>query len=350
MGPDEHNAVREALDSFSRGDSPPVLAYDLGDARSAVLLRAVSARRALVGAVMVIMDTRAIKADAGGSHQAADAEVAACPRGFRRHAPGHRTERGAGAAPRLQGRLPPRPPAAAPISTKSSATSQTARFRALAAAAPASVKVSAAAAGKPPASALQGAKAPAAAAPAGAKASMQSAVAAKVVAQPAPAGRPHGGPAADPPLRTSVTRESTGPEELTLADSGRIPAPQAHGRHAPPPPPRLVLPERPAVRAGVRGQACARNLAGDRSPARRLAPQPHRPARPAAGASDQGQPAEAVRGAAALQVRRCAQCSAARDAQGGRRQRSRFDDRSSRHHGARGLARSPSGRVAIATP
>src|SRR6202789_3102788 len=66
MGPDEHNAVREAVDSFSSADAPPVLAYDLGDARSAVLLRAVSPRRALVGAIMLVMDTRVIKPDERG--------------------------------------------------------------------------------------------------------------------------------------------------------------------------------------------------------------------------------------------------------------------------------------------
>ena len=66
MGPDEHNAVREAIDSFSGADTPPILAYDLGDGRSAVLLRAVSARRALVGAIMLIMDSRAIKPDERG--------------------------------------------------------------------------------------------------------------------------------------------------------------------------------------------------------------------------------------------------------------------------------------------
>jgi EAL domain-containing protein (putative c-di-GMP-specific phosphodiesterase class I) len=66
MGPDEHNAVREAIDSFSGADTPSVLAYDLGDARSAVLLRAVSARRALVGAIMLIMDSRIIKRDERG--------------------------------------------------------------------------------------------------------------------------------------------------------------------------------------------------------------------------------------------------------------------------------------------
>jgi EAL domain-containing protein (putative c-di-GMP-specific phosphodiesterase class I) len=67
MGPDEHNAVREALDAFSKNTAPLVLAYDLGDARSAVLLRAVNARRALVGAIMIIMDSRVIKQDARGT-------------------------------------------------------------------------------------------------------------------------------------------------------------------------------------------------------------------------------------------------------------------------------------------
>jgi len=66
MGPDEHNAVREALDSFQNPGSPPVLVYDLGDSRSAVLLRAVNGRRAMVGAIMVVVDARAIKQDARG--------------------------------------------------------------------------------------------------------------------------------------------------------------------------------------------------------------------------------------------------------------------------------------------
>jgi EAL domain-containing protein (putative c-di-GMP-specific phosphodiesterase class I) len=66
MGPDEHNAVREALDSFQTPGSPPVLVYDLGDSRSAVLLRAVNAGRAMVGAIMVVMDSRVIKQNARG--------------------------------------------------------------------------------------------------------------------------------------------------------------------------------------------------------------------------------------------------------------------------------------------
>ncbi len=66
MGPDEHNAVREALEAFSKPNGPPALTYDLGDARSAVLLRAVNARRAMVGAVMAIVDTRMVKHDEHG--------------------------------------------------------------------------------------------------------------------------------------------------------------------------------------------------------------------------------------------------------------------------------------------
>jgi len=61
MGPDEHNAVREAFEAFSNANGPPVLDYDLGDSRSAVLFRAVNSRRSLVGAIMIVMDSRGIK-------------------------------------------------------------------------------------------------------------------------------------------------------------------------------------------------------------------------------------------------------------------------------------------------
>ena len=66
MGPDEHKAVRAAMKAFSRPSGPSVLIYDLGDSRSAVLLRAVNGRRAMVGAVMVVMDARVINTDARG--------------------------------------------------------------------------------------------------------------------------------------------------------------------------------------------------------------------------------------------------------------------------------------------
>jgi EAL domain-containing protein (putative c-di-GMP-specific phosphodiesterase class I) len=67
MGPDEHNAVREAVEAFSTAGSPPLLVYDLGDSRSAVLLRAVNGRRSMVGAIMVVMDARVITQDARGA-------------------------------------------------------------------------------------------------------------------------------------------------------------------------------------------------------------------------------------------------------------------------------------------
>jgi EAL domain-containing protein (putative c-di-GMP-specific phosphodiesterase class I) len=67
MGPDEHNAVREAVETFSNPKSAPIIAVDLGDARSALLLRAVGTRRAMVGVIMLIMDGRCIKLDEHGA-------------------------------------------------------------------------------------------------------------------------------------------------------------------------------------------------------------------------------------------------------------------------------------------
>jgi EAL domain-containing protein (putative c-di-GMP-specific phosphodiesterase class I) len=66
MGPDEHNAVREAVEAFSNPSGSPVIVFDLGDSRSAVLLRAVNARRAMVGVIMIVMDARVVKQDARG--------------------------------------------------------------------------------------------------------------------------------------------------------------------------------------------------------------------------------------------------------------------------------------------
>ena len=66
MGPDEHNAVRDSLEGFANERGPPVLTFDLGDARSAVALRTVNARRQMVGLIMVVIDTRAITQDARG--------------------------------------------------------------------------------------------------------------------------------------------------------------------------------------------------------------------------------------------------------------------------------------------
>jgi len=60
MGPDEHNAVREAIEAFADPNSAPVLGFDLGNSRSAVLARVLDGRRTMVGAVMIVMDSRAI--------------------------------------------------------------------------------------------------------------------------------------------------------------------------------------------------------------------------------------------------------------------------------------------------
>ena len=67
MGPDEHNAVREAVEAFSNPSGPPVMVHDLGDSRSAVLLRAVNGRRSMVGVIMMVMDARVVKQDARGA-------------------------------------------------------------------------------------------------------------------------------------------------------------------------------------------------------------------------------------------------------------------------------------------
>lgn len=67
MGPDEHNAVRDALEAFAKPGGPAVLAYDLGDAHSAVLLRVVNTHKVLAGAIMAIVDTRIIKQDVRGA-------------------------------------------------------------------------------------------------------------------------------------------------------------------------------------------------------------------------------------------------------------------------------------------
>jgi EAL domain-containing protein (putative c-di-GMP-specific phosphodiesterase class I) len=60
MGPDEHNAVMEAVEAFTNPSAAPILAFDLGDSKSAVMVRAVNARRANVGLVMIVMDTRIV--------------------------------------------------------------------------------------------------------------------------------------------------------------------------------------------------------------------------------------------------------------------------------------------------
>jgi EAL domain-containing protein (putative c-di-GMP-specific phosphodiesterase class I) len=60
MGPDEHNAVLQAAEAFADPSAAAALAFDLGDLRSAVLIRAVNTRRTMVGVIMLIMDTRIV--------------------------------------------------------------------------------------------------------------------------------------------------------------------------------------------------------------------------------------------------------------------------------------------------
>jgi EAL domain-containing protein (putative c-di-GMP-specific phosphodiesterase class I) len=60
MGPDEHNAVREAAEAFANPAAAPILSFDLGDSKSAVMVRAVNTRRAIVGLIMIVMDTRIV--------------------------------------------------------------------------------------------------------------------------------------------------------------------------------------------------------------------------------------------------------------------------------------------------
>jgi EAL domain-containing protein (putative c-di-GMP-specific phosphodiesterase class I) len=60
MGPDEHNAVRDAIEAFADPNAAPVLGFDLGDSRSAVMVRTIDSRCTMVGAVMIVMDSRAI--------------------------------------------------------------------------------------------------------------------------------------------------------------------------------------------------------------------------------------------------------------------------------------------------
>ncbi|HVC01758.1 MAG TPA: EAL domain-containing protein [Steroidobacteraceae bacterium] len=67
MGPDEHEAVREAFESYANPNSPVAQAFDLGDARSAVIFRLAGLHRGLVGAAMIIVDTRTVRQDARGA-------------------------------------------------------------------------------------------------------------------------------------------------------------------------------------------------------------------------------------------------------------------------------------------
>lgn len=103
MGPDEHNAVREAAEAFSNPAAAPILSYDLGDSKSAVMVRAVNERRAIVGLIMMVMDTRIV---AQGAPKLMTPKLQRALVQFA----GMRPDRGPAAAPEP----PPRPRAAVP--------------------------------------------------------------------------------------------------------------------------------------------------------------------------------------------------------------------------------------------
>jgi EAL domain-containing protein (putative c-di-GMP-specific phosphodiesterase class I) len=61
LGPDEHQAVRDALDLFAAEPARAVVFRDLGNARSTITLRVASYERELLGAIMIVLDTRSAK-------------------------------------------------------------------------------------------------------------------------------------------------------------------------------------------------------------------------------------------------------------------------------------------------
>ena len=119
MGPDEHNAVREAAEAFTNPAAAPILSYDLGDSKSAVMVRAVNARRAIVGLIMIVMDTRIV------SQGAPKLMTPKLQRALVLFA-GMRPER-APAAPPEPPPSPPRAPAPAPAATAFAAAEGSAR-------------------------------------------------------------------------------------------------------------------------------------------------------------------------------------------------------------------------------
>ncbi len=60
MGPDEHDAVRRAFESYADPASPMAQSFDLGDDRSAVLFRLTNHVRVTVGAAMFVVDSRLV--------------------------------------------------------------------------------------------------------------------------------------------------------------------------------------------------------------------------------------------------------------------------------------------------
>jgi EAL domain-containing protein (putative c-di-GMP-specific phosphodiesterase class I) len=111
MGPDEHNAVREAAETFANPAAAPILSFDLGDSKSAVMVRAVNSRRAIVGLIMIVMDTRIV---AQGAPKLMTPKLQRALTEFA----GMRPDRAPAAPPQPPPR-PPRAPAPAPAVSRS---------------------------------------------------------------------------------------------------------------------------------------------------------------------------------------------------------------------------------------
>src|SRR5208283_1049302 len=235
MGPDEHNAVREAIEAFSSSDAPSVLAYDLGDFRSALLLRAVNASRAMVGAVMLVVDTRVIKKDARGNINFMTPKLQRALSDFA----GMRPDTGPAveAAPASA----PVPPAKAGLaSVKTLGKSDSPARKAASTAVPAPPKPSAAARpaptrpSPPPAAAKTSAPAPRAPAPSAAPRPAGARAAPPRAAPPGEAP-PRAAPARDPPAHANGSLH-----ELSLVDSVRVPAAKPHSARATAPVPQAA--------------------------------------------------------------------------------------------------------------
>jgi EAL domain-containing protein (putative c-di-GMP-specific phosphodiesterase class I) len=234
MGPDEHNAVLEAMETFSNPKAAPILAYDLGDARSAVLLRAVSARRAMVGAIMVVLDSRVIRHDEHGAIKFMNPKLQRVLIDFA----GMRPD----IDPAPEAQVPPEPPPPAAKAPPAKAPARAAPpsrkplAEPLAPSAPASrVAWTAPARGRP---AMNGATTPR---PAAAPASAPPASAARPPPVRGAEARPAPGTAAKPapssaPLELSLVVEPPPPRAATVAPAARAPRAEAPARPSAPRP------------------------------------------------------------------------------------------------------------------
>ena len=89
LGPDENDAVLRAYEQFAARNSPPFVAHELGDRRSAVVLACRASRKHFGGSVLVVVDTEGLRQ---------------MPRRAVHRRARRQTSRGTGAAPRPTGR------------------------------------------------------------------------------------------------------------------------------------------------------------------------------------------------------------------------------------------------------